>query len=463
MDAMESLKERVEALAGLASVDPSTLSGDAALTWVRSIGSLMRASEAVLAPFAVRLEELTQGPSRYARWKGFGSAAALIAHETGISQSQAYALGALGRVMTREVPVVAAPVGIDFEDLPAASVPPLLPDAVSGSVQPVAPAPAPIVAPVMEASPLAKAARDRLLGTEAIRIIAATLDDMRIDTAEVEALLVSKARGLKPREVRRLCLTVFAEWDPDAYEARQAAQRPERELVFFPRMDGMVGFKGTLDAVSAGRILPHFEAEAKAAQHAQRDYPDAEQRTEWQINVDTLVALANHAEGCEQATTRPKTTMVVRVSEEALRTGVGLGSCDSLEAPISMETLRRMAIDAEVIPEVMGGGSLPLDVGRASRLATRPIRIAIGERDKGCAMCGKALPWCDAHHIEFWSRDGKTSARNMVMLCVGCHHRVHDCGWIIEVDEHDDVSFIPPASTDPRRRRQPASSARFAA
>jgi len=51
----------------------------------------------------------------------------------------------------------------------------------------------------------------------------------------------------------------------------------------------------------------------------------------------------------------------------------------------------------------------------------------------------------------------------MVMLCVGCHHRVHDCGWIIEVDDRDNVSFIPPATVDPHRRRQPASSARFAA
>ena len=91
------------------------------------------------------------------------------------------------------------------------------------------------------------------------------------------------------------------------------------------------------------------------------------------------------------------------------------------------------------------------------------IRIALGERDKGCAMCSRPLPWCDAHHIEFWSRDGRTSARNMVMLCGGCHHRVHDCGWIIHVDDHDNVSFIPPASVDPYRRRQSSSSARSAA
>ena len=107
MDQLGALRERVEALAGLASVDPSTLSGDAALAWVKSIGEVLRAGETLLAPFAVRLDDLSEGPSRYARWKGFPSAAALIAHVTGISHAQASALGALGRVMTREIPVVA--------------------------------------------------------------------------------------------------------------------------------------------------------------------------------------------------------------------------------------------------------------------------------------------------------------------------------------------------------------------
>jgi len=451
MDALTSLNERVQALAGLADVDPTVLSGDAALGWVRSIGEVMRAAETVLAPFAVRLEELTDGPSRYARWKGFPSAAALIAHETGISHSQAHALGSLGRVMTRETPVVAEEFDLAaLADMPDAPAPPARPSPVA-------------VAPVMELSPLAKAARDRSLGTEAIRIIAATLEDMRAGVAEAEARLVARAPGMKTRELRRLCMNVFAELDPETYDARQENQRRERELIFFPRRDGMIGVKGALDVGSAGRILAWFDAEAKSAQGGQRDLPEDQQRSLGQINVDTLVALASHAQGCEQATTRPKTTVVVRVAEESLRADAGIAMCDGIETPISMQTLRRMAVDAEVLPVVMGGGSLPLDVGRAARYATPAIRTALGERDKGCANCAKPLPWCDAHHIEFWSRGGRTSARNMVMLCVGCHHRVHDCGWMIDVDEQDNVTFIPPATEDPRRRRRSASSARFAA
>ena len=470
MDQLDALRERVEALAGLAEVDPRVLSGDAALSWVKSIGEVLRAGETLLAPFAVRLEELTEGPSRYARWKGHPSAAALIAHVTGISQSQAMALGALGRVMTREIPVV-SPEALDFDSLPDA--PPAPPVASPEDASPqdsaprgAAPDPLPPVrpqAPVMELSPLAKAARDRTLSTEAIRVIETTLEAMTIDTAEVEAVLVSKARGMKIREVRRLCHAVFAEWDRDGYEARQEAQRPQRELVFFQRRDGMVGVHGTLDAASAASVAAVFDAEASAALHGQRELPEDERRSLGQINVDILVQLARHAQGCDQATTRPKTTVVVRVDEKALREDVGLATCDALEGPISMQTLRRMAVDAEVVPVVMGGGSLPLDVGRAARYATPAIRVALGERDKGCAMCSRPLPWCDAHHIDFWSHGGRTSTRNMVMLCVGCHHRVHDCGWIIEVDDRDNVSFIPPATVDPHRRRQPASSARFAA
>ena len=312
-------------------------------------------------------------------------------------------------------------------------------------------------------SPLAQAAKDGVLGEPKIRVIAQTLADMTVETGELEELLVVRAHRLRLRELRVLCLQKFAELDPETYADRQRTQRKERELRFFPKPDGMVGVIGNLDVETAGHVLALFDAETKSAMHSQRAWDPSEQRTIGQINADILASLVRHANGCDRATTRPKTTMVVRVDEESMRAGLGFGTCDSLEGPISMETLRRMAIDAEVLPVVMGGDSLPLDVGRAKRYATHAQRIAVGERDQGCAMCRAPLTWCDGHHIDWWSLGGKTSADNTVMLCVGCHHRVHDCGWIVEVSAAHEVTFIPPAKVDPHRRRQPSSSARLAA
>jgi len=311
-------------------------------------------------------------------------------------------------------------------------------------------------------SPLARAARDNVLGTEKIRIIECTLNDMSVDTADLEALLVERARKLSARELRILCLRKFAELDPEGYSARQASQRKDRELVFYNRPDGMVGLFGRLDPETAGHVKAWFDAEVKSAMNTQRDWDESEQRSVKQINADILASLTRHANGCAKATKRPKTTAVIRMTLESLETSLGSATCDSLEGPISLETARRMLVDAEFMPIVLGGESLPLDVGRAKRYNTRGQRIAIGERDDGCALCHAPQTWCDLHHITQWSLGGKTDLDNAVMLCVGCHHRVHDCGWIIEVLDGA-VTFIPPATVDPRRRRQSSSSARLAA
>mgnify|MGYP005814327205 CR=1 FL=1 len=472
MDGVESLQQRMEALAELASVDPSALAGDSALAWVKQLVQSRNLLDALIAPLAGRLDDLSEGPSRYARWKGYPSAPALIEGVTGLARADAARLISLRQTMAREVAVPMADAGAGFApEVPEVPGAPGQPMAEGGDLLDVPAAeptaqPVPSAreaAPVMELSPLAKAAREGVLGEPKLRIISKTLEDMTVQVEGLEAELVERAHRLRLRELRILCLQKFAELDPEGYADRQEAQRPERELKFYMRPDGMVGFGGVMDVESAGNVLAWFDAEAAAAMQGQREWADNEKRTIVQINVDILVALARHAQGCDRATSRPKTTMVVRVAEEALREGAGLGTCDSLEAPISVQTLRRMAIDAEVIPVVMGGDSLPLDVGRATRYATKAQRIAAGERDRGCAMCHAPLTWCDAHHIEWWSVGGRTSAANTVMLCVGCHHRVHDCGWIIEIHDGHQVTFIPPAKVDPFRRRQLSSSARLAA
>ncbi len=56
--------------------------------------------------------------------------------------------------------------------------------------------------------------------------------------------------------------------------------------------------------------------------------------------------------------------------------------------------------------------------------------------------------------------EGLSDINNGVLLCVPCHHRLHDYGWIIEVVDGE-VWFIPPATTDPNRERIPSCSTRL--
>lgn len=140
--------------------------------------------------------------------------------------------------------------------------------------------------------------------------------------------------------------------------------------------------------------------------------------------------------------------MVVRVHLDDLTAGTGFGTVDGVDTPVSIATVRRMAASGGVIPCVLGSAGELLDWGRERRLFTKAQRLALAERDGGCAMCGLPPDMTKAHHIAWWQRDaGPTDLSNGVLLCESCHHRIHDNGWEIRIDGAGAASrvwFIPP-------------------
>ncbi|WP_236561053.1 HNH endonuclease [Arthrobacter sp. 8AJ] len=45
--------------------------------------------------------------------------------------------------------------------------------------------------------------------------------------------------------------------------------------------------------------------------------------------------------------------------------------------------------------------------------------------------CTIPAPWCEAHHITYWSHGGPTTTNNGVLLCSHHHHLVHKEQWTI--------------------------------
>ena len=70
-------------------------------------------------------------------------------------------------------------------------------------------------------------------------------------------------------------------------------------------------------------------------------------------------------------------------------------------AGMSVETLRRKACDAHLIPAVLGAHSEVLDIGRKTRIIPTGIRRALTLRDKGCTFpgCDRRLKACQVHHV----------------------------------------------------------------
>ena len=118
--------------------------------------------------------------------------------------------------------------------------------------------------------------------------------------------------------------------------------------------------------------------------------------------------------------------------------------------PITASTVRKIACDADIIPILLGGHGRILDIGRASRVFPPHIRKAITARDLGCAFpkCTIPAPWCEAHHITYWSRGGSTGSGNGTLLCSHHHHLIHKEQWTIQL-RSGVPWFIPPPHLDP--------------
>ena len=123
------------------------------------------------------------------------------------------------------------------------------------------------------------------------------------------------------------------------------------------------------------------------------------------------------------------TTLVVTIDRSELVSELGVaGIVDPDGTALSASEARRLACGAAIVPAVLGSRSQVLDLGRTSRLFTPSQVLALRTRHGHCQAEGCTIPaaWCEAHHLDPWSRGGKTDLANGALLCSHHHHRVHD-------------------------------------
>lgn len=138
------------------------------------------------------------------------------------------------------------------------------------------------------------------------------------------------------------------------------------------------------------------------------------------------------------------------------QTGPGTGTGNFVfTGPVAAATMRKIACDADIIPALLGTHGELLDLGRKTRLFTPAQRTALTARDQGCAFpnCTIPAPWCEAHHITYWSHGGPTNTDNGVLLCSGHHHLIHKEQWTITTTNNTPW-FTPPNHLDPHQKPQ---------
>jgi hypothetical protein len=120
--------------------------------------------------------------------------------------------------------------------------------------------------------------------------------------------------------------------------------------------------------------------------------------------------------------------ILVTMDLEALLTGLGTARLDT-GTTITAGEARRLACNAGLVPVVLGTASMPLDVGRSSRLHTKHQRRGYAVQHDTCAIsgCERPFAWCEIHHQRLaWSKGGGSDYVNGLPLCGHHHRRAHD-------------------------------------
>ncbi|WP_243228262.1 HNH endonuclease signature motif containing protein [Microbacterium sp. CIAB417] len=421
--------------------DATELSRDQLVAVNDALGVLERRTSAVHAEVAAGISHESRaelGPDSLAKQQGFRTPAKLIAASTGGSTGDATRLVRVGEATAPRRSFVG-------ERLPSRC-------------------------PAVQA-----ALAEGVIGDQVAGLIISILDRVRVTAgaqrvAEAERLLVAQVPGLAMDDVRRLMTRVQAWLDPDGVQPREEEIRARRSLRMWER-DGEFHAEYVTDAASAAAVKAALRGYVSAAFAARKealhaDSPDADRRTIEQLQADALTMICQHALDCDRKDVPlGGAKVVVRVALEDLQSGTGVGRIDGTDQPVSIAAVRRMAADGEIIPWVLGGDGEILDWGRGRRLFTRAQKLALAERDGGCAMCALPVEMTKVHHIDWWERDrGRTDLSNGILLCETCHHRIHDNGWEIRIDGIGvaaRVWFIPPPYVDPACTPRLGGRARF--
>ncbi len=101
--------------------------------------------------------------------------------------------------------------------------------------------------------------------------------------------------------------------------------------------------------------------------------------------------------------------------------------------PIGAAALRELIEQANIRLVVTDDEGEPLYVGRAKRLATAAMLVALIARSGGtCEFpgCHARRHRANAHHIRWWRNGGGTDLNNLCLLCQH-HHRLVHHGWTL--------------------------------
>ena len=271
---------------------------------------------------------------------------------------------------------------------------------------------------------VAAVADEEMLDTEMAILVEGAKDDV-VETGP-EGRLRERVRGLTDKELAAAITRTgrLLKPDKDLEDDDRRAKRG-RSLTKSDGPAGMSLYRLLLEPEGAAVV---DSALAALAGPVKGPGGEPDERSAAQRRADALVEVLRR--GVSSPGSEPKcdkAQVVVTIGLDDLYEGTHGAGVTSTGEVLPPSVVRRMACDAGIIPVVLGGDSEVLDLGRAVRWFTPGQKRAIWLRDGGCTYPGCTMPpqWCDAHHVDWWSRGGRSDVSNGALLCPRHHTLVH--------------------------------------
>ena len=309
---------------------------------------------------------------------------------------------------------------------------------------------------------LGEALEQGAIGSDHIDAVAQTLSRMdpvdRSKLANDERWIADMAARSTPEQLAKKLQSRARELAHDDGVKVLERQRRSAFLRSWTDKDtGMVCLYGQFDPESGATLIGRLRNATEALFHDR--IPDTSPLDERKQDHLRALALLHLTEGKGTSSGRPDVTAVIDL--QTLLDGVHEHSRVEVEGGVTLpvETIRRMACFANIIPALLGANGVLLDLGRSQRLASAQQRTAMRAMYATCGApgCAVAFEHCTMHHITYWRRNGHTNMGNMLPLCSKHHHLAHEGGWKLELDTERCLTITKP---DGSRQTHPPPLAR---
>ncbi|MDE0699704.1 MAG: DUF222 domain-containing protein [Acidimicrobiaceae bacterium] len=265
------------------------------------------------------------------------------------------------------------------------------------------------------------------------RLIARASGEGRID----ESLLVKAAEAQDFDEFAKTVRRHQQDQSQDDGHTILDRQRKARKARIFESSEsGMFVLSGEFDQITGARIATALTAKERELWH--NEDPKA-RRNPQQRMADALAELI-----CETDANKTQGTDLLVIADydvckqELVNARLADGS------PIPITELHRLLCDAKILPSIFDTKAQDLWLGRSRRIASAAQRAALTARDQGCIGCRANPMWCRAHHIVWWSKNGSTDLDNLVLVCDGCHRKIHEHHWTVHQDRKTGKYLLKP-------------------